>query len=894
MEWWRERLEARPVIVMPTAPDAAEMTGELARSASGLVGQSHALTFTGLARLITCRLFGVVDEFERAVIIDGLLGSMQLEAVGEVAHLPGVAGAVGKLLQELTETGKTAEEILEALGRLGGDDSCGDLLGRDLQRLALGYWRQMETLGLTDQATLVREAISGVKGWNRPVALCGFTSFTQGQRALVDKLSRETEVMVTLDYERGLHVGLCARREAEWWIEHAEEVVDVNPEVKTYASIAIARLERGLLLADGAGDALLAEEDDGGVRFLLSSGRRREAEAIAEQIAKLIREGCDPGGIAVVVRQVHVWGRLLGDVFASCGIPYQIDERLRLGETGLGYAFLQAVRGVALDEAEAFFAFLRSPYSGVRPEDVCDLEARYRRGAPRGAKAAARSAGRRWAEVMDLLEALVEASDPRALSLTTAQALVRWMVEAAARGSGRNDGDLEADARAYRALSGGLLAVERYAAPVEPNTALRLLARTPVPTSGHVVAGAVHILDAQRARARRFDAVFIVGLAEGEFPGQVDMPSLLNPRQRAKLESLGAGLPAPEPGSERALFIGATTRAWRILYLSARDSEDDGTEVMPSRFWTEAKRLVGAEEGRHERRTLADQVYASETAPSLRHYLRACVTEGLQIHIEDGRQSAWERGVPGLCESAVLAELEAKDSFSPSALESYAGCPFAWFIERVVGMNEFEVELDGRTIGDLIHGVLTACYRSLATDGLLPLSSETVSEAEARATALIDEIVNGPDCPGTVGQRRVAACRLRAMTHRLFRAEVEAGGSLIFSEAEVEVGGTDGVDVGGLRVRGRVDRIDTSTDGQDLFVLDYKSGVAPSTSVIGDAEGLQLPLYLRALAAERQDRDVVGGAYVSLRDGVLSGVVSEGQEGILGERLGKLARCGDC
>ncbi len=69
----------------------------------------------------------------------------------------------------------------------------------------------------------------------------------------------------------------------------------------------------------------------------------------------------------------------------------------------------------------------------------------------------------------------------------------------------------------------------------------------------------------------------------------------------------------------------------------------------------------------------------------------------------------------------------------------------------------------------------------------------------------------------------------------------------MFETAEVKVGATEGVDVGGLRVRGRIDRIDGTPDGQGRFVLDYKSGGIPSPSAIGTAEGLQLPLYLLAL-----------------------------------------------
>ncbi len=886
LAWWQERALSRPLLVMPTAPDASEMSAELARRTGGAVGQSEALTFTGLAQAVTGGSRRLVSEFERTALVHGLLRSMRLPSLERVSHLPGVAGAAAKLLQEFEESGKSPREIDEILRSWAGVEPSSGSLAHDLRALVSAYGGRLEASALADEAVLVREAASGLSEWTRPVAFCGFTSFTQGQRALVERLAGATEVLVTLDHDRERGIGLCARREAEWWTRHATQVVDVGPLAPTYASAAVAYLERSLLGISGGDEAPVSEQESEGVRFMLSSGRRTEAESVAEQIAHLVRAGVDPGGIAVVVRQVRTWGRLLGGVFESCGIPHQIDERHRLGETGLGYAFMQAVRGMASDDAEALLAFLASPYSEAAPEEVRDLEAGYRRGAGRGAGALSVLAGRGMVEALEPLRALVPRKS-RQLDLAAAKALAERMMLAAARGARPGSRDLEADSRAYRALSDALLVIGAHVSPADTDEVLRLVAQAAVPAAKHQATGVVQVISAQRARARRFDAVFILGLVEGEFPGLADNPSLLEPAHRRRLESLGAGLPVTEAGAERSLFIGAATRAWRLLFLSARDAEDDGSEAMPSRFWTEAKSILGAQGSAPLRRTLAEQVFSADSAPTLRHYLRACAAEGRQQGCEGAAVPPWRRGVAVLEAEQALADFKGTRSFSPSALESYATCPFAWFVDRVVGRQEFEAELDGRAVGDLVHGVLSACYRTLADDGSLPLTSERLPEAWARAEALIDKAVNGPDCPGTVGERRVAGRRLREMVHRLFQAEAEAGGSLVFREAEVRVGGTEGVDIGGLLVRGRVDRIDSTPDGRTIFVFDYKSGAAPPASALGTGDGLQLPLYLLALGGERQDVAVAGGAYLSLSQGTMSGVVASGEEALLGDRAGK-------
>jgi RecB family exonuclease len=430
---------------------------------------------------------------------------------------------------------------------------------------------------------------------------------------------------------------------------------------------------------------------------------------------------------------------------------------------------------------------------------------------------------------------------------------------------------------------------DEWGEDLSPGIFLRLLAQVVVSGASTADSRAVQIVSAQRARARRFDAVFVLGLVEGEFPGLGETPSLLSAGEKAYLDLLAGGLFAPESESERALFVGAASRAWRLLYLSARDAEDDGSEAVPSRFWETAKALLGAGDDGHEGRTLADQVFSIESAPSLLHYRRACVAAGVVAPNlpPEAAAPSWRRAPPRLTDPAVLAGLETVECFSPSALESYARCPFAWFVERVVGKEDLELGLDGRTLGDLIHRTLSECYRSLAADGLLPIGKDDLAEAESRANVIVDGLVQGPECPGTAADRRVAAWKLKSMARRLFGAEASAGGSLVFEEAEMSFGAVEGIDVGGLRVRGRVDRVDGCPDGRGVFVLDYKTGAVPTASAIGTGEGLQLPLYLLALSAERGQGEVVGGAYVSLRDGGLSGVVADGREGLLGSRAGK-------
>jgi hypothetical protein len=55
LEWWESRLEHRPLVVVPTGPDARSLSAEMAARTGALVGQSPAVTFDGLVYLLLGR-----------------------------------------------------------------------------------------------------------------------------------------------------------------------------------------------------------------------------------------------------------------------------------------------------------------------------------------------------------------------------------------------------------------------------------------------------------------------------------------------------------------------------------------------------------------------------------------------------------------------------------------------------------------------------------------------------------------------------------------------------------------------------------------------------------------------------------------------------------------------
>ncbi|MFH0917362.1 MAG: hypothetical protein V1912_13085, partial [bacterium] len=621
LEWWRARLSLHPLVVAPTGPDSQELTADMVRRAGALVGQSPALTFDGLVRVILQRPPRRLTEFERSLVMSRLLRRTPLRSLDKVAFLPGAATSLAALLQQLGESGRTSEELDEILTLWTRSEPGAAGLADDIRRLNEAYADARDGWGLTDGPAAVRHAAREVaqeaRDWVRPVAFYGFTSFTPGQRALIEALSRRGPVLVTLPYERSRPANLSTASEVSSWKTIATEIVELTPQVPAYSSPAIAYLERHFLGDPPLPDPPSALSGPQGVRFLLASGQRNEAELAAQHISALIREGFRPGNIAVIVRRMRAWSGLLSQVFDSCGIPYRVDDRCTFAETGLGNALLSAVRGVIRDDAEAILAYLRCPYSGLDIEAASDLELHYRRGAARGARALAEIGEHRHQGGFEpLWSALGAGEGGLRVDVSSLEGLGRRMVIAGLRGAAQGSREMEEDARAFRALGGALSTLEALTSGgdasewLDPEAVLPALAKVTVPASRSEARDAVHVLSVQRARARRFDAVVVLGLVEGEFPGRPDTPSLLTGAQRARIDSLaGGGLLPPEADQEGALFASAVSRAWQLLFLSARDADDGGGQAMPSYFWHMAKELLRVGVVEHERRTLADLTF---------------------------------------------------------------------------------------------------------------------------------------------------------------------------------------------------------------------------------------------------------------------------------------------
>jgi hypothetical protein len=252
---------------------------------------------------------------------------------------------------------------------------------------------------------------------------------------------------------------------------------------------------------------------------------------------------------------------------------------------------------------------------------------------------------------------------------------------------------------------------------------------------------------------------------------------------------------------------------------------------------------------------------------------------------------------------------------SATSLQRWATCPFRYFLGHVLEVNGLEDPGEFETItaadrGTLVHEVLERYFRA-RIDGSPVTIEEIADEAEARFRAsghtgrpllweaewaalrrhLMRVLAMGADDPVLSGVAPVA------VEHRFGfsgRERSPDGAAVDIDDGDVAVDPVSVAlgDQSEVRFRGSVDRIDRSSDGTRLVVLDYKTGSATPYKVLDAghqahdvvARGtlLQLPVYAMAARAAFPDATSVEAYYWFIGQrgeiGMLGGLMDDATE----------------
>ncbi len=859
-------LPREPVLIVPTGSDVERVERDLLTRTGALLGGSIGTFDDVFARIAAGNGAArpVAGDAERALILRRVVGGARLGELRGSARFSGFADALGTAIAEL-----------EA-GLLDPDE-----LGGDLAELHRRYRAELDRLGVWDRDLLRRYAADRLAGdlaaWDgRPVYAYGFEDLSAVQWRLLEAFSGRTEVTVSLPYEPGRPAFASLERTASDLARLADgSVEELPPRYGEYAHPALAHLERALF-QDPPPAAPPAE---GAIRFLEGAGTRATLELVADEVLAQIRAGTKPEEIVVVCPSLERFRAPLESAFGALGIPYALDARPRLAQGAFGRALLALLRyGWLGGGRRELFGFLRSPYSGLPRAHADFLEGRLRGRGIRSPERLESTILELRGQPLPALERLRAAST----SLGAVRELAGSMLRAA-HGLGRPPATEAArqDLRAYQAVLVLVDELERWIArggELAADELVLALDRAPLRV-GAPAPGNVAVVDLLRARTRRAEVVFVLGLEEGVFPQRTAGPPFLDDERRRELDGR-ARLAGPDPVSRaRYLFYTACTRPSRRLFLVREAATDDGAPRQASPFWDDVRAVLRPEDPPRatRRRALSELVWALESAPSERERLRSLAwlaTTDRTAADAVARANGWERRLrralrafdrpTPLADPAVLESLRSRELFGVTELESFAGCSSIWFVERLLDPKSMDAEVDARMRGSIAHQALFRFFSGLPKRlGVEQVPAEQVDEALEFLDECLDEALAGgaeSRLELTDLQRAELRQGLRRDLEALVRAEAESPSPLVPRRFEVSFGSERsapelqrGLDLETFRLSGKIDRVDLDPFAARGIVWDYKSGKkAHSAAEIERELRLQIPLYMLVL------RDLVG------------------------------------
>ncbi|MBI5083145.1 MAG: PD-(D/E)XK nuclease family protein [Acidobacteria bacterium] len=547
--------------------------------------------------------------------------------------------------------------------------------------------------------------------------------------------------------------------------------------------------------------------------------RHREAEDIALRILDLHAAGHPWRDIGVVLRSAEPYAPLLETTFARLGIPVRSYFARPLAAHSAVRFFSHIVDALLSGwECGRTAAVLRSPLCAASTDD---LEFAVRETLPAQGLATLRRIASSLSGPQPLLAAIDELD-----------ALTPWAAESLP----------PADWAARLSTLSRFIAPPSPQAPVDPEALRALRARASALTAFSETLAAlvallgdqplaletfwrhaqdalrgtslrvhdtrrdtVHLLDVYEARQWELPIVFLCGLLEGDFPRAAQPDPVLGEETRLRLRANGILVKtrAEREAEEEFLFQFALHRATAGLFLS----------------WP-----LHDPKGRPALRSFALDRFA--LTPLSARALRVSPSSPVPLAPR-----------PALHSEPVLQHVrELHRTHRPTSLEVFLQCPFQFFASRTLGLKEPPAlpagRLDLLALGTLVHAVIAEWHRA-------PGPIDNIFERHWRK--MLARLRVPPS-------HRVEVSRLLLLRSLDFysRDPKLRPGWTTSVERELEL------DLDGVLIRGRADRIDTSPAGEAIaydFKFTSASGLAKRYKKQEAGLLVQGGIYLAALAA---------------------------------------------
>ena len=445
------------------------------------------------------------------------------------------------------------------------------------------------------------------------------------------------------------------------------------------------------------------------------------------------------------------------------------------------------------------------------------------------------------------------------------------------------------------------------AASVDPYTTKEMFRQTveealTAPTGHQGVTGqGVFVSTFSAASGMNFDIIWLVGMIEGTTPPVVRPDPLLP--ESDWMAAGGESRRESRISGERYDYLSAIATAnRRVLSFPVADASSQ-REAFPSRWFLEqASELEGARVNTGDLPRLHDRDWLSVDRSGIDALSGHAIADGYDYN--RNRLLAWRNDGRSLgdhplasqgtlANSTRLGQLRSRDRLtefdgnlssvapasgfverlkaepvSATSLESWATCPYRYFLGHILHLSALETPEDIATIsprdrGTLVHEILKRFLEESLAAGEFPAAGEAWStQGRQRLMRIADEEFQKTESKGIVGSPllwRLTMLDVRDDLDSFLEddATVRAGHGTVRTMAEAVFGfGSESLPAEdpetGMLFRGRIDRLDLNPDGKSALVIDYKTGSAsPYRRLADDAidQGKRLQLGVYSLAA---------------------------------------------
>ena len=604
------------------------------------------------------------------------------------------------------------------------------------------------------------------------------------------------------------------------------------------------------------------------IKVLKPADRSEEVDQIAHLIQKHVSDGdCEFGDICVAYYNVGQYQQRIAETFPAYGIPYSLSESIPLTKSEVVKEIFSRLSANRVSIGDTYFSDVKpaSPTRTFQPEE--------------------------FQEYVDNL-------------LNNGGVLQHILNPMLLRNRDIVEGEVNAFQQFKKSVN-ELCAVLKS----EGNSSDRLenyikklhyLAKyTHYQSEGSTKGETVKIVTLGELRSFEFGTVFLGDFVDGGFPPTY-RPDPLFPNNPYRTEE-------EQLHDNRFLFYRVLKSFRKHLYLLAPKRERE-SELIPSIFQKQLEAIakIGTEKianpmqrsvpgflsayGDHVWTTNnpSDAEFPSEIAdmrPLIEHVVKVekirkdthmCLAYEGRLNVKDTLTGK------DLSETSRQQLENLRDeNYSVTDLETYAKCPFQYFVAKVlkskVQDEDVEDEPSSLEKGDLAHKILCAFYMERRDRGDLAIT-QCGDDVFEEAKQQLDEVLHDKSEEkrnerSDIGESnlfwKIEMEKLQTALHKWLKAERDYDLHVMPRFFEVSIGQTrdprdpelsrsEPITIGNVRVNGKIDRIDI---GEGVFnIIDYKTGSSKITiRNILEGQSLQLPIYLQIVEKLLDEHDELTG-----------------------------------